>query len=122
MNTEHFIQSIKAAGIGTLLSLVFALIFALIVRFCPIGATPQLVIAQSLKALSLVLGCLLIFRGEDGWKKGLLAGAVFTLLTYISFSGISGFAFSWKILLDLFLGVSVGVFSGIAAVNLKRSL
>ncbi len=121
MQTERFIQSFKAALIGVLFSLFFAFALALIVWIFGMGESARLVVAQSLKGLSLAIGCMLAFRGEDGWKKGALAGLIFTLLTYVSFSGIGGFSWSWKILLDLALGLSVGVLSGIAAVNLRQA-
>jgi putative membrane protein (TIGR04086 family) len=122
MRTEHLIQSIKAAVIGTLLSVVFALLLAVVVHFFPMRDGARLVVAQSLKALSLLMGCMLSLKTEGGWKKGMLTGVLFTMLTYLSFSGIGGFSWSWGILLDLALGVSVGALSGIAAVNLRRSV
>ena len=122
MQTEHIVQSLKASVFATGLSLVFALIFAVIVRFCSVTETTQLVVAQSLKAISLAAGCLGCIKTDGGWKKGLLAGIVFTLLTYFSFSAIGGgLSWSWKWLLDVALGVAIGSLSGIAAVNLKRS-
>lgn len=121
MQTERFIQSFKAALIGVLFSLFFAFALALIVWIFGMGESARLVVAQSLKGLSLAIGCMLVLRGEDGWKKGALAGLIFTLLTYVSFSGIGGFSWSWKILLDLALGLSVGVLSGIAAVNFRQA-
>ena len=121
MQTEHFLQSFKAAILGVLLSLLFALLLALVARFVGISDGARLVTAQTLKAISLAVGCMLSLRGEGGWKKGSLTGVIFTLLTYLSFSGIGGFGLSWKILLDLALGLSVGTFSGIAAVNLRHS-
>ena len=122
MQTERFIQSFKAAVIGVLFSLLFAFLLALAVWIFGMEDGIRQVVAQSLKSLSLVVGCMLALRSEDGWKKGALSGLIFTLLTYVSFSGIGGFAWSWKILLDLALGLSVGVFSGIAAVNLRRGV
>ena len=122
MQTERFIQSFKAAVIGVLFSLLFAFLLALAVWIFGMEDGIRQVVAQTLKALSLVVGCMLALRSEDGWKKGALSGLIFTLLTYVSFSGIGGFAWSWKILLDLALGLSVGVFSGIAAVNLRRGV
>ena len=122
MQTERFIQSFKAAIIGVLFSLLFAFLLALAVWIFGMEDGIRQVVAQSLKALSLVVGCMLALRSEDGWKKGALSGLIFTLLTYVSFSGIGGFSWSWKILLDLALGLSVGVFSGIAAVNLRRGV
>ena len=119
---ENLIESVKAAVVGVLCSVVLALLLALLARFVPLGETALLVLAQTLKGLSLSVGCFLSFRAEGGWKKGLLAGVLFTLLTYLSFSAIGGsFGWSWKVLIDLALGLGVGVLSGIAAVNLKKA-
>ncbi len=121
MHTETLLQSVKAALAGVLLSVVCALVLALIARFAPMSETLQLVLAQTLKALSLAVGCFLFLRTEGGWLKGLFTGVLFALLTYLSFSAIGGFSWSWKILIDLALGVLVGILSGIAAVNLKKA-
>ena len=122
MQTENFVQSVKAAVFGVLFSIVFALALALIVRLSPMGASAQKIIAQSLKAVSLTIGCLSCVKSEGGWKKGLFAGALFTMLTYLSFSTIAGdFGWSWKLLFDLLLGLGVGGMSGVAAVNLKKA-
>ena len=121
MRTDDFIQSIKAALTGTVISVVFALLLALIAYFSPIGERALTITAQSLKAVSLLLGCFLCFFGEGGWKKGLLAGVLFAMLTYLSFSAIAGnFGWSWKWIIDLALGLGVGFLSGIAAANLKK--
>ena len=119
---ENVLESVKAAIVGVLISILFALLLALFVRFVPLGETARQVVAQTLKGLSLAVGCFLFFRVEGGWKKGLLAGVIFTLLTHLSFSAIGGsFVWSWKMLIDLALGLGVGLLSGIAAVNLKKA-
>ena len=115
---ENILESVKAAIAGVVLSILFALLLALVATVAPLGETARQVIAQTLKGLSLAVGCFLFFRSEGGWKKGLLAGVIFTL----SFSAIGGsFVWSWKMLIDLVLGLGVGVLSGIAAVNLKKA-
>ena len=119
---ENILESVKAAIAGVVLSILFALLLALVATVAPLGETARQVIAQTLKGLSLAVGCFLFFRSEGGWKKGLLAGVIFTLLTHLSFSAIGGsFVWSWKMLIDLVLGLGVGVLSGIAAVNLKKA-
>ncbi len=119
---KNVLESVKAAIAGVLISILFALLLALVAKLIPLGETARMVIAQTLKGLSLAVGCFLFFRAEGGWKKGLLAGVIFTLLTHLSFSAIGGsFAWSWKMLVDLALGLGVGVLSGIAAVNLKKA-
>ena len=122
MATDNILQSVKGAFTGVIISVVFAFLLSLVAHFFPIGERALTIAAQSLKALSLVLGCFLCFSGEGGWRKGLLAGGLFAMLTYLSFSAISGgFAWSWKWLIDLALGLGVGFLSGIAAANLKSA-
>ena len=122
MHSDSLVQSVKAAVFGALISVVFALLFELIVRFFPMGEKAVLVTAQSLKAASLLIACVLCLKTDGGWRKGLLSGFLFTLLTYLSFSAIGGgFSWSWKLILDLALGLGVGALSGIVAVNLKKA-
>ena len=121
MNKENVFQVIKAAFTGTATSVFFALGLALFARLCPLSSAVQIAVAQTLKAISLALGCLLFLRTDGGWKKGLGAGALFTALTYLLFSSVGGFALSWKVLIDLALGLGVGLSSGVAAVNLAQS-
>ncbi len=121
MDKENFLQILKAALTGAAVSVFFALGLALFVRVRPLSGGVQLAAAQTLKSLSLLVGCLLFLRTDGGWKKGLLTGLVFTLFTYLLFSTVGGFVWSWKILIDLALGLGVGLLSGVAAVNLTAS-
>ena len=121
MNKENVFQVIKAALAGAAVSVFFALGLALFVRVCPLASGVQLAVAQTLKSLSLLLGCMLFLRFDGGWKKGLWTGVLFTLFTYLLFSSVGGFSWSWKILIDLALGLGVGLLSGVAAINLTRS-
>ena len=121
MQTDYCIQGLKAAVCGVVVSLLCALGLAFILRFFPMEERVLTLTAQSLKAMSLLLGCALFIKSEGGWRKGLLAGLLFALLSYLSFSAVGGFAWSWKILFDLAMGLGVGVLSGIAAVNLKKA-
>ncbi|MBQ8374428.1 MAG: TIGR04086 family membrane protein [Clostridia bacterium] len=122
MKSDTLFQGLKSAIFGTLFSVVLALIYALVLFFFPMSTTVTAVVSQILKSLSLCLACMICIREEGGIKKGLGAGVLFTLLSYLSFSAIGGdFSLSWLILLDFALGISVGALSGIAAVNLKRA-
>ena len=119
---DNLLESVKAAVVGVLLSVLFAFLLALIDRFAPMGETARLVAAQTLKGLSLAVGCFLSFRMEGGWKKGLLAGVIFTLLTHLSFSAIGGdFSLSWLIFAELFIAILSGIICGAVAVNLRRN-
>ena len=122
MDTEKLLQPMKAAVAGTVLSVVCALLLAVVLTFAPMGKATLTIVSQTLKAVSLAVACLLFLRDEGGIGKGLLAGVMFTALSYLCFSAIGGdFSASWLILLDFALGIGVGVLSGIAAVNLKRA-
>jgi putative membrane protein (TIGR04086 family) len=121
MNKENVLQVIKSALAGAVVSVFFVLGLAFFVRIRPLSSAVQLAVAQTLKSLSLLIGCLLFLRGEGGWRKGLLAGVLFTVLTYLLFSSVGGFAWSWNVVIDLVLGLGVGLFSGIVAVNLTHS-
>lgn len=121
MNKENVLEVIKSALAGVAVSLVFALGLAFFVRIRPLNSGVQLAVAQTLKSLSLLIGCLLFLRGEGGWRKGLFAGVLFAVLSYLLFSSVGGFAWSWKVLVDLAMGLGVGLFSGIVAVNLTHS-
>ena len=121
MNKENILEVIKSALAGVAVSVVFVLGLAFFVRIRPLNSTAQLAVAQTLKSLSLLIGCLLFLRGEGGWRKGLFAGVLFAVLSYLLFSSVGGFAWSWKVLVDLAMGLGVGLFSGIVAVNLTHS-
>ena len=120
MQKESFFEVLKSAIAGTAISVLFMLILALISQISSMGSGLRFVLAQSLKALSLAVGCLLFLRTDNGWKKGLVTGVLFTVSTFLLFSFFGGFTLSWTILIDLALGLSVGMLSGIAAVNLTK--
>ena len=88
---ENVLESIKAAIAGVLISVLFAFLLALIAKFAPMGQTAQLVVAQTLKGLSLAVGCFLFFRKPTGRKQlqqptelKLIFSLVFLLFTYIT--------------------------------------
>lgn len=121
MVLEKLSQAFKAAVAGVVLSLLLAFLLAVLHYFAPLSQTMLTLLSQLLKAIALTIACLLFLRGEAGIWKGMLAGVIFTLLSFLCFRSIGGgFAFSWLILLDFALGIGVGACSGIAAVNFKR--
>ena len=124
MQSQSFpaLQPVKAAIFSTLIGLALSLLFAVACYFFPLPQKTVLVVTQTLKALSLLLGCLLCLSKEGGWWKGLLSGALFTALSFLTFSAVGGdFSLSWLLIVDALLGLFVGALGGIAAVNLKRA-
>lgn len=120
-NSVSFLQSVKAAVLATLFSVAFALLFSVFLRFVPLSDKVAAPVCQVLKYVALSLGCMLAVKDDGGWWKGLLAGAVFTALSFLSFSAFGGhFSLTWLILVDLLLGLAVGAAAGVLAVNLRK--
>ena len=116
------ISLVKGVASALALSFVFALVFALILRFVALPSQAVYPTTQVLKGVSLCVGVLLHIRGERGWLKGGACGAIFTALSYLLFSGIAGnFSLSWLFFGESFLTVLIGAVSGSLAVNLRRA-
>ncbi len=113
---------VKAAGLSLAISLLGAVIFAVILRIGNVSEGIIYPINQTLKGLAIVLGALICVRGEKGWLKGGGAGLLFTALSYLAFSALGGdFSLSWLIFAELFLAFVIGGIGGMLAVNLKKS-
>lgn len=118
---EGVFSVVKGALFSLALSLLLAIVFAVILRAGGISDKVIYPVNQGIKALSVALGALLFVRGEKGWLKGGVIGLVFTALSYLAFSSLGGdFSLSWLIFAELALGFFTGALSGIIAVNLKR--
>ena len=113
---------IKGVLTALSLSLVFATVFALVLRFTSVPHKALYPINQVLKGVAVCVSVLLHIRGEKGWLKGGLCGVLFTVLSYLVFSAIGGnFALSWHILVELLTSAFVGAISGSLAVNMRRA-
>ena len=120
-NSVSVLQSVKAAVLATLFSVVLALLLSVFLRFVPLSDKVAQPVCQVLKYVALSLGCALSIKDDGGWWKGLLAGAVFTALSFLSFSAFGGhFSLTWLIVVDLLLGLVVGASAGIASVNFRK--
>lgn len=113
-------QTVKAAAISIVIGAGLSLAFALTCYFFPLPRTVVLIVTQTVKAVSLLLGCFLCLSGEGGWWKGLISGAVFCALSFLVFSSIAGDGLSVWALVDILVCLLTGALGGIAAVNLKR--
>ena len=118
---EGVFSIVKGALFSVALSLLLAVIFAVILRMGSISDKVIYPVNQGIKVVAVALGTLLFVRGEKGWLKGGIIGLTFTALSYLTFSAIGNdFSLSWLIIAELFLGFFSGALSGIIAVNLKR--
>ena len=114
---------VKTAGLALALSLLGAVIFAVLLRVCDWGDKVIYPVNQTLKGLAIAVSALACIRGEKGWLKGGGAGLLFTGISYLAFSALGGdFSLSWLIFAELALAFLVGGIGGMLAVNLKGSV
>jgi putative membrane protein (TIGR04086 family) len=119
---DGFFTVVKAVGLALAVSLLGAVIFAVVLRVGNLDEKIVYPVNQVLKGLAISVGTLVCVRGEKGWLKGGGAGLLFTALSYLAFSSIGGdFSFTWVIVIELLLAVSAGGLGGAIAVNLRRN-
>ena len=118
---KDIFQVVKAAAAAVIVSLLFVLIFTLIIQLfsLPIGVVKP--VNQVFKILSIVIGGLIFIRGNKGWLKGIIYGFVAVIVTYLLYGAIShSLSISWKFIIEILLGVASGAITGIIAVNIKK--
>lgn len=122
MLKESSLQIAKATLAAVLFSLVYVLIFTLIIQLAQLSADVIKPVNQVFKIIAVIFGGMLFIRGEKGYLKGGIAGLCAVVLTYLLFSAIGGsFAVSWTFAAEILIGVAAGAVTGIIAVNVKKS-
>ncbi len=103
------------------LSLLLAIVFAVILRTASLGNGVIYPVNQGIKGVSVAIGAGIFVKGEKGWLKGMAVGILFTALSYLAFSAIGhDFSLSWMIFLELLLSAFTGALGGIIGVNRQR--
>ena len=77
---KHVFQVIKATSAAVIISLVFVLVFTVIIQFCSLSPSVIKPVNQVFKILSVVAGGLIFIRGEKGWLKGIIYGLAAVLI------------------------------------------
>ncbi len=119
---KNIFQIVKASSASVIVSLLFVLIFTLIIQLfsLPLGAVKP--VNQVFKILSIAIGGLIFIRGDKGWLKGIIYGFIAVIVTYLLYGAIShSLSISWKFAIEILLGVASGAISGIIAVNIKKN-
>ena len=112
---------VKAVLLSLAVSLLAAVVFAVILQAAPMEQGTIYTINQVLKAVALAVGVFAFIRGEKGWLKGGVSGLLFTGLSYLAFSAIGGdFSLSWLIFTELAITFLAGAICGSLAVNMKK--
>lgn len=119
---RNIFQVVKASAAAVIISLLFVLIFTLIIQLFSLPLTAVKPVNQVFKIVSIAAGGLIFIRGDRGLIKGLIYGLIAVVLTYLLYGLIShSLSISWKFALEILLGVVAGGISGVIAVNVKKN-
>ncbi len=114
---------LKGVLVAVCVSIVGVLAFALVYKFVQMGDTTIKIVNQIIKVVSVVLGVNVALKSDrsKGAIKGLLVGAIYSVVAYAVFGLLSAtFTFSISILFDVLFAGLVGLIAGIFLVNLKK--
>ena len=123
INKTYVLDTVKACIIAVIISLLFVLVLALVVKIFTIDSKIIMPINQVIKIVSILGGCFFGFKSrEKGAIKGGIVGIFYTLLSMLIFgiveNSISFSNFNWY---DLLTGVVAGIILGIFAVNIRKN-
>ena len=114
-------QVIKSVGVALGLSLLCTVIFASVLSAGQIPRRFIYPVNQTIKVLCACVGAFLFIRDEKGFWKGCAVGALYSALSYLTFSAIGGnFSASWILAVETLLTAFAGSVGGAIAVNLRR--
>ena len=118
---KNIFQIVLAAAAAVIASLVFVLIFTLIIQLFSLPMTAVKPVNQVFKIVSIAVGGLIFIRGEKGLIKGLIYGLIAVIATYLLYGLISGsLSISWFFAVEIVIGMAAGAITGIIAVNIKH--
>lgn len=106
------VKILKGALIGSVLSIVLILIYAVALMQGWLDEASMPVVNSVIKALCAAAAALLAIRGcgRRKWIIGAITGAVYIVMAFVVFSILSGqVSFSVAVLSDLLLGVLAGM-------------
>ena len=118
---KQIFQIIKAASAAIIISLLFVLIFTLIIQLFSIPTGAVKPVNQVFKIIAVAVGGLIFIRGDKGLLKGVIYGLIAVVVTYLLFGLIAhSLSISWKFALELLIGAAAGAITGVIAVNVKK--
>ena len=85
MQNDHVFEDgfsiVKGTALSVAVSLLGAIILAVILRTCALPDKIIYPVNQTIKAVAVILGVLCFISGEKGWMKGGVTGLLFTALS-----------------------------------------
>jgi len=122
-NENIFLTILKGGIIAVAITLVFILIFALIIKFFTISNSVIFPINQVIKVVSLFIAMLIVTKGqkERGLVKGMLLGLVYFLVSFIIFSILQqSFSIEMNNVYDMLLTSLMGGIVGLISVHISK--
>ena len=114
-------EVLKAVLIAVIINLAFVLLFAALLKAVTLSDTVIRIVNQIVKIVVIVVSCLLSVKGDKKLLKCTVSGGLITLISYFLFNLLSHGAIVWTaLLLELGLGLVVGLISGVIAAMLKK--
>ena len=105
INLSTITNILKAGLIGVVVSILLVLLFAFVLKFVDLNSATISLIDQIIKVISVLIAVVMLNRANDDGLllKGILTGAVYSIITFIVFSILNGG-----------VNVGLGVFTDIA--------
>ncbi len=119
VNPANIISIIKASLVGVVASILLVLLFAFILKFVDLNSNIITIVDQIIKIVSILVAVFVLSKsGSDKLLlKGLIVGAVYSLLAFIVFTILNGGVnFSVAIFTDVAFSALVG---GVSAILLN---
>ncbi len=121
-NRDLILRLIKGVGLALAISIVAAMLFAVILRLCNLPDKVVYPINQTLKGIAICVGVLTFVQGEKGFLQGMGIALLFCITSYLLFGVIGGdFSLSAWTVVELLSSLLLGTVGGAIAVNLKKS-
>ena len=111
VNLTSIINIVKASLIGVIVSILLVLLFAFVLKFVDLSSSVISLIDQIIKILSVFVAVVMLNKGDGNGLliKGILVGAVYSILTFIVFSTLNGgFNLTSAIFTDIVFSALVG--------------
>lgn len=110
-NSSFILNLLKSAFVGVLVSVIFVLVFAFVLKFIDLNDSIISVVDEIIKIVSIFVAVIYLIK-RSPYKilyKSALVGAVYILLTFIVFSALRGhYSFSVSTIIDVLLGALTG--------------
>ena len=120
---KNIIRIIKGSVFAIILSVVFLLIYALVLTYTDISESTIIPVVTVIVGISILIGSMVSVRKirKNGLLNGGIVGLIYVIALYITSSMcLVGFSITLNSLIVLIVGILTGMVGGIIGVNLYR--